>query len=471
MTVPNVHHLGYVVAGHVGYEKYAGRSGSFVRVDPPRAIMDTILAMGPSRELQPLKGSSSTPLVLRDGTLVTEPGYDPVSQLYLFDSPALREIEVPKEPTLTQCRFALEKLWWPFRMFPFAGDVDRGVMLAALLTAVTRQAMETAPMFAFDAPTRGSGKTLLAESLSLLAGDNGGTMPPVFGNEEEVRKRMTANVMAGVLTSITDNVRGIVRSVVLAQALTSGQYRDRVLGASEIVNLPYRVLEMITGNNVVVGGDLARRVVVCRIDPEMEKAFTRSFPFNPKDFIREDRMDMVQAALTLIRGAMLWQGRTDVGALASFDEWNEIVRKTVVFADQVVRWEADPGFGDPVDSINDVYENDTEQDAHALLLKSLKGMFPGGQLFSASDIVDRLPSKHATPVGAVKQLVDALSEICGGEKEWNARIIGNRLKYRKDTIVGGLCLKQVKKVDDIWKWKVVEVDETGAEKKLARRRA
>jgi len=471
LKVPNAAYLEHIVAGQIAYERFDGRSRTWVRCDPPKKVIDQIMGMGEARKLQQLEGVSDMPLILPSGELVTEPGYDPVSKLYLFDSPALREVEVPTEPTLQQCRAALHALWWPFRLFPFVDDVSRGVMLAALLTAVDRQAMSTAPAFAMDAPVRGSGKTLLAQCLSYLAGDNGATMPPVFGNEEELRKRMTASVIQGSKVTIADNVKGIVRSVVLSQALTSGMYRDRILGVSEFVDVPYKVMEVLTSNNVSIAGDLARRIVVSRIDPEMETAYTRSFPFDPAAYVRENRMEMVAAALTLIRGAMLWKGRKSVGDLASFGDWNEIARKTVMFVDQVVSDDSFGGFADPVLSINEVFESDDEQDTHADLLRGLAAMFTGGRLFTAADVLERLPTtRHVVSVDpAVRLLVSALRDLDGPDKEWTSKGVGRALSFRKDTIVAGLCLRRVKKVDGVWKFKAAEVEEEGKGPKRVRR--
>src|SRR2546429_5727893 len=48
-------------------------------------------------------------------------------------------------PTVPVATEALEHLWAPFREFPFADEVDRGAVLALLLTAALRPGIAIAP--------------------------------------------------------------------------------------------------------------------------------------------------------------------------------------------------------------------------------------------------------------------------------------------------------------------------------------
>ena len=53
----------------------------------------------------------------------------------------------------------------PFNGFPFVDARARAALLSALLTAAVRPILPTAPAHGFDAPTVGSGKTLLARCI------------------------------------------------------------------------------------------------------------------------------------------------------------------------------------------------------------------------------------------------------------------------------------------------------------------
>ena len=61
-----------------------------------------------------------------------------------------------------------------FDSLPFVDATDRAAMLAALLTAIQRRLLPAAPLMAITAPTPGTGKTLLCETLALVGGSGSG---------------------------------------------------------------------------------------------------------------------------------------------------------------------------------------------------------------------------------------------------------------------------------------------------------
>jgi hypothetical protein len=99
-----------------------------------------------------------------------------------------------------------------------------------------------------------------------------------------------------------DNVVGTFDSASMAAALTSANYTDRVLGKSECVLVPNKAILLMTGNNLTLAGDMARRVLVCRIDPRTDQPFAREFDLDPLAHTLAHRQEMVAAALTIIRG-------------------------------------------------------------------------------------------------------------------------------------------------------------------------
>ena len=65
-------------------------------------------------------------------------------------------------------------------------DADRSVALSAILTALDRHAMVTAPLHGFTSPTAGTGKSLLVDLAAMLAT---GRLTPVISqgcSEEEL---------------------------------------------------------------------------------------------------------------------------------------------------------------------------------------------------------------------------------------------------------------------------------------------
>ena len=157
------------------------------------------------------------------------------------------------------------------------GPVDRGVALAAVLTAFTRPALDKAPAFGFTAPVAGSGKSLMALSLSYLAGTPSADVMPGKVGDEEIRKRLLAIGRRASTVCIFDNVSGAFTSDSLCAWLTSELFGDRLLGISQDTTVPTKTLMLLTGNNLTLKGDLCRRVLLCRIDPKMKNPHKRSF--------------------------------------------------------------------------------------------------------------------------------------------------------------------------------------------------
>ena len=137
---------------------------------------------------------------------------------------------------------ALLRLWAPIAKFPFVGAEDRGVALSAMLTAVMRGSLPTAPGFAVDAPSAGSGKTLLAKVLGILATGEEPSISSPSVQEEEMRKRLFASLREGARVVLWDNLREPLGGASIDAFLTASSYTDRILGVSDTARLPNRAL-------------------------------------------------------------------------------------------------------------------------------------------------------------------------------------------------------------------------------------
>jgi hypothetical protein len=400
--------------------------------DPPPALLKQILAQGERRKLKPLDGVITGPTIRTDGSLLNKPGYDPTTRL-LFD-PLDEEVpDIPISPTVDQARDALDTLLHPFRSFPFVDANAKGALLAAILTAAVRPVLPTAPAFALDAPIQGSGKTLLARCIgALIEGRAPDVWPHTQGrDDEETRKRLFAALRAGCKVLIWDNVTGVFDSAAMAALVTADALVDRVLGKSEAVRIPNRALVIFTGNNLSFAGDLPRRVIVCRIDPETDQPFARQFDLDPLQCVLEHRMAMLAAACTLIRARFVHLRNAAAGRLASFEAWDDLVRQTVVWANAALcRHE----FGDPMDLVRETQAADPEADALFALLDALHDEF-GGSEFSAKDVMARMQATMSR--GAIET---ALLDIAGDRAVRSAKSLGRVLKHREGRIVHNMRL-------------------------------
>ncbi|MBV0892785.1 hypothetical protein KTN05_13110 [Paracoccus sp. Z118] len=400
--------------------------GRSVECELPPAVARQILAIRGRRGLKALEGVLTGPTIRPDGSVLDKPGYDPATRLYL-DLPDER-CAIPEKPSLPDAKRALEMLMAPFSQFPFVDNLARGAHLAALLTAAVRPVLHTAPAFGYDAPTAGSGKTLLACSASALVE---GTRPDVWPHaksEEERRKRIMAALLSGARAFIWDNIVGDFDSPAIAALLTGSGFTDRVLGKSEAQRIPNRLFVTMTGNNLVIAGDLMRRVIVCRIDAGTAEPFARTFDSDPLVTCLKERDTLLAAACTLIRARMVLQpDPLGPGRLAAFEEWDNLVRQTVIWAGRVL----EPGsYGDPLDLIRVSYADDQDTASLSALLEGLRASF-ADTAFSAKDVLGNIDSAD----------MEAAIEDLGGERALiSARSMGRVLKKCLDRPVSGMRL-------------------------------
>ena len=444
--------LRYVAGGLTQFwQMRESPQGVFVEAlrDPPPAICKNILSLGTQRELKKLSSVITAPTLRPDGTVLDLPGYDPKTQL-LFDSMDAPQC-VPAFPTQSQALAALDQLWHPFADFPFCGPLDRAVHLAALLTTSIRASLPASPGFAYDAPIQGSGKTLLARCVGVLVqGSDPSVWPHTTGrDDEEIRKRVFTVLRTGSRVLIWDNVVGTFDSPAMASCMTTPTLSDRILGQSVSSTVPNRLMVILTGNNITLKGEMPRRILVSRIDPQTEKPFARSYDLDPYGYCRQHRQTMLVAALTLIR-AFLNHGCTAkiTGRLASFEDWDAWVRRTVIYANELK-----PGmFGDVMDVVQANQSTDPEQEAWSSVLSAWEGLF-GSKAITVAELLAAATVFMGDDKS--KRLSEALEALTNTDKrQLNAKSVGRYLGYRNGRISGGRVLEKGPKVDDRQTWRV-----------------
>ncbi|MGZ8219399.1 hypothetical protein [Methylomagnum sp.] len=312
-------------------EKYDGRSDKWVPTNCPAWLAKSVLASAGAWPFPPLAGILEAPTLRPDGSLLNAPGYDLATGLYLHLDPGLK-VKVRDRPTREQAIEAAKFLLDMLVNFPFEDTAALAVALAAILTGLVRRILPTAPGFAFDAPTPGSGKTLLADIVALIAT---GRRAPILNqalSDEETEKRIASFLLQGHTTLNLDNIERPLSGELLCSMLTAPTVTVRVLGESRSPAISTNLVFMTTGNNVAVRNDLSRRVLVCRLDPRTEKPDQRQFDVNLYDWIPKNRGRLISAALTILK-AYEAAGRPDVELTpyGSFDEWSALVRAALVW--------------------------------------------------------------------------------------------------------------------------------------------
>src|SRR5262249_30711864 len=92
-----------------------------------------------------------------------------------------------------------------------------------------------------------------------------------------------------------------VKGGVLAAILTASCWSDRVLGRSKLVDLPIVTSFVVAGNNLIFDGEMLKRTIFVNLDANMERPEDRTFDFDPVTYAREHRVELVHAALLIIR--------------------------------------------------------------------------------------------------------------------------------------------------------------------------
>ena len=332
------------------FQKWDGRmkgGGGLKRIDPPKDVVKTLMERGYSLKLPVLVGVVNCPQLAAEGRILDKPGYDAQTGMF-FDPRGATFLAVAESPTLADALIAKDRLLALFHTFDFKSDTDRAVAMSLVLTRLARLAMATAPLHAFDAPTAGSGKSMIVDIAAILAT---GETAPVFAQgptPEEFEKRYSVQLMAGRQIVAIDNINNELDGDLLNQSLTQGNVDLRILGQSKKVTVRCAAVITATGNNLKLVGDLTRRSVIGRLDPKTDRPELRQFDYDPLADAREHRGELVAAALTILKAYHAAGMPGKPPQLQGFAEWSDLVRGALTWV----------GLGDPAATQERLREND-----------------------------------------------------------------------------------------------------------------
>ena len=317
------------------FVKFDKRSGSLVQSLPSSTVLAALAARGSWSGVRQLRGILEAPALRPDGTVIQESGYDAATG-FLF-VPSHPFPAVASKPTRADALRARDELLEVVADFPFASDAHRAAWLAFVLTLFARPAIDgCVPLVAIDATAPGTGKGRLVDATAIIATGREGTKTPLPQDDEECRKRITSLLIEGERLAVLDNISDTIALPSLDAALTATVWRDRLLGKNASVTVPNLMLWAATGNNLAIGGDLARRTLHIRLESRIEDPENRA-DFRHPDllaWVRAERPRLACAALTILRAhAVAGSPRCGVKAWGSFESFSARVAAAVAWVD------------------------------------------------------------------------------------------------------------------------------------------
>jgi hypothetical protein len=305
------------------------RGGKEKAAAPPLSIVRDVLAT-PDPELPILTRIVEVPIFASNGSLCSDAGYNHNSRSYYSPAPGFTVPNVSPEPSAAEINSARDFLAVDLLGdFPFVGDAERAHAIAALLGPLVRNMIDgPTPLHSIEAPSPGTGKTLLTDMLSFPA--LGRPIAPMTEgrDEDEWRKRIFAKLRAAPTVVLLDNIKRRLDSGALASAITSYPlWEDRVLGVSEMARVPVLCTWLLTGNNPAFSSEMMRRTVRIRLDAKVDRPWLREGFRHPdlRAWAAANRGKLVWASLTLVQAwiaAGMPGGRRTLGM---FERWAKII--------------------------------------------------------------------------------------------------------------------------------------------------
>ncbi|MFM7502486.1 MAG: hypothetical protein ACKO4P_03930, partial [Betaproteobacteria bacterium] len=319
------------------FERWDKRAQNYKVIDCPTNIAATIESGTDDETFNPLVALASVPFLRADGSVGDTPGYDAATGLYY--APTLSFAPLSAHPDWHEARAALDQLLDLVKQFPFASDASHSVFLSDVLTAIARPTLPKSPVVLYSATMAGTGKTLIASLPNLIAYGYATTHPWPHGNDEELKKIFTSILLAGDPVVVFDNVPNgaMIKSAALSQFATSDDYADRKLGESVRVRCKNRTRVVLTGNNVTLASDNARRTLVCDLQLAVESPRDRGVIFEQPalaSFVLANRSRLIHAALTVLRAYALHPDPLRLPPLESFEDWSWRVRDALIWLGQ-----------------------------------------------------------------------------------------------------------------------------------------
>lgn len=429
--------LAPILSSCARFEKRDGRKkgDAWVRCLPPTNIVNAVAAATDLPGIPSIFGIVSCPVLRADGSILVEPGYDPLTGLYLDSRDQFPALEEPSA--------AVASLRDVLADFPFASPVHETAAIALVVTMLARPAFAgPAPFFLVDANASRAGKGLLTDvATTIVEGRKAARFSPPT-SDDEFRKTITTAALSGASYVLFDNIKAKFGGQALENALTCGRWTDRLLGGNKSVDLELNWVWAGTANNAVLTADMIGRTCHIRLDVQVERPELRS-DFRHADligFVRDNRRKLAMAALS-IPAAYIRAGRPDMKlpAWGGFEGWSALVRNSIVWA----------GLTDPGETREALREAaDDETETLRMLVTGWKELGFPATVAVALETLENSGWQGTDPYPTLRAVV---AELPRGDKRND--VLGKMLRSANGKVVGGFKFANAGK-----KWSVLPID-------------
>jgi hypothetical protein len=424
------------------------KDGKTRHISPPRDVTADVLALATWPDLPTLEAVTEVPVFRPDGSLLDTPGYDASTRLVYCPTPRLQIPCIPVAPSAADVRAAAATVLDLFGDFPFTSPASLANTMGLLLTPVVRPVLNgPTPLALIDKPKRGTGATLIAQIVQAIATGKLTELMTAPHDDDEWRKKITAALAAGMTVLFFDNVEHKLSSASLAAALTAPEWSDRLLGHSEIISAPNRATWIATGNNLRLGGDIARRCYWIRVDSKVARPWQRAGFRHPRllHHVLTHRGAILGSLLTLVRGWFV-AGRpvVDTPKLGGFEDWTETVGGILAFS----------GISGFLENTSDLYDRaDDEETAWIAFLMAWRARYADRALTVAEVTADLREGAPELREALPGDLADAL-QLDGRGTSFTRRL-GTALAKREGAVFESVLLRRAGEAQRAIKWQVV----------------
>jgi phage/plasmid primase-like uncharacterized protein len=391
-----------------------------VKANCPVDACNMVLSRGQWAGVRVLNGVTGSSLIMTDGRVIANAGYDDVSGVYGLVGGCYPS--VPERVSRDDAINALVVLHDLLKEFDFDTPEDASAAISLLISSLLRPVMRTCPMFLINAATYGSGKTALAQVAAIISTGKKADATPWTSKPEELEKRLLSLSLSGLPIAFFDNLMGDLHDEggAFAAFLTSEYYSGRVLGESRMVGAKTKMLMLATGNNVTPLADMARRTVAIRLTPDCENPEARTFSRDLEAYVIQHREEIIKAILTLVKGYFdagcpVPDGISKAG---SFADWEKLARLPLLWL----------GVVDPWLVVGRSQSVDPDKLALGALLEAITRRGWGSSPFTAGQVADE------------NSFIEIMPDDMKVRGEVNLRKWGKWFGSKVDVIVDGLKL-------------------------------